>query len=349
MKRRLLKVTLFGLIVFSSCGKLYKNDSAEYASTLNTEEISSLNKNIDNDEDIIKFIPSSLKDDEELIQYITKSEDSFDKFYLKAFDVLDTAAEFKKSKDDIKKIDNSDASSVGKGALNVGKMIAKGVWSGGKLLMSSSFLFDYKKDYNKLNERYSERKKDSLKYVMKYIAIRNFFYDQFNSRESELIESGDSVWSINLLPDDIEKKVNFEESLELYKKLKLESNQVIKVLIFNKMKGIDCSPQINNQTEELISFWNSDQETYKNDFNLFEDYFEILSDLKTNISQTEKYINKNKDGFNEKIISDINNFIVIYNAAIIQNINDLNIYERIPSAESEIKKKIREGSDVYFE
>ena len=115
------------------------------------------------------------------------------------------------------------------------------------------------------------------------------------------------------------------------------------------MKGINCSKQINNQAKDLVSFWNSKQESYNNDVDLFEDYFEVLSDLKANILQRKKDIKASKESYNEKIVSDLNNFVAIYNVAILQNINDLNIYERIPAAEIEIKKNIKKGSDIYFE
>jgi hypothetical protein len=238
---------------------------------------------------------------------------------------------------------------VGKGAFSLGKSIVKGIWSGGRTLMSSGFLFDYKKDYNKLKATYSKTKLNSLRNVMNYMSIRNIFEDQYNSKQSKLIASGKSVWSINLLPEHASNKVDLEESLDLYKKLKLESNRVIKVLLYNKMKGINCSKQINNQAKDLVSFWNSKQESYNNDVDLFEDYFEVLSDLKANILQRKKDIKASKESYNEKIVSDLNNFVAIYNVAILQNINDLNIYERIPAAEIEIKKNIKKGSDIYFE
>ena len=316
---------------------------------LTKEDINYLNRNIVDDDDISRFLPLNINNDEELKKYITNSENSFNKLSLKMFNLLDVSADFKKDKKEIHKIDNSDASSVGKGAFSLGKSIVKGIWSGGKTLMSSGFLFDYKKDYNKLKATYSKTKLNSLKYVMNYMSVRNIFEDQYNSKQSKLIASGKSVWSINLLPEHVSNKVDLEESLDLYKKLKLESNRVIKVLLYNKMKGINCSKQINNQDKDLVSFWNSKQESYNNDVDLFEDYFEVLSDLKANILQRKKDIKASKESYNEKIVSDLNNFVAIYNVAILQNINDLNIYERIPAAEIEIKKNIKKGSDIYFE
>jgi hypothetical protein len=115
------------------------------------------------------------------------------------------------------------------------------------------------------------------------------------------------------------------------------------------MKGVDCSQQINNQTQDLISFWNSEQMLYENDFKLLNTYFELLSDLKLDIVQKKIAIESSKADFNEQIISDLNNFIAVYNKEVIQNINDIIIYDRIPVAEKEIKKKIKEGSDIYFE
>lgn len=319
------------------------------SSLLTREDINYLNKNIVDDDDISRFLPLKINNDVELKKYITNSENSFNKLSLKMFNLLDVSADFKKDKKEIHKIDNSDASSVGKGAFSLGKSIVKGIWSGGRTLMSSGFLFDYKKDYNKLKATYSKTKLNSLRYVMNYMSIRNIFEDQYNSKQSKLIASGKSVWSINLLPEHVSNKVDLQESLDLYKKLKLESNRVIKVLLYNKMKGINCSKQINNQTKDLVSFWNSKQESYNNDVDLFEDYFEVLSDLKANILQRKKDIKASKESYNEKIVSDLNNFVAIYNVAILQNINDLNIYERIPAAEIEIKKNIKKGSDIYFE
>jgi hypothetical protein len=316
---------------------------------LTREDINYLNRNIVDDDDISRFLPLNINNEEELKNYITNSENSFDKLSLKMFYLLDVSADFKKDKKEIHKIDNSDASSVGKGAFSLGKSIVKGIWSGGRTLMSSGFLFDYKKDYNKLKATYSKTKLNSLRNVMNYMSIRNIFEDQYNSKQSKLIASGKSVWSINLLPEHASNKVDLEESLDLYKKLKLESNRVIKVLLYNKMKGINCSKQINNQAKDLVSFWNSKQESYNNDVDLFEDYFEVLSDLKANILQRKKDIKASKESYNEKIVSDLNNFVAIYNVAILQNINDLNIYERIPAAEIEIKKNIKKGSDIYFE
>ncbi len=319
------------------------------SSLLTREDINYLNKNIVDDDDISRFLPLKINNDVELKKYITNSENSFNKLSLKMFNLLDVSADFKKDKKEIHKIDNSDASSVSKGAFSLGKSIVKGIWSGGRTLMSSGFLFDYKKDYNKLKTTYSKTKLTSLIYVMNYMSVRNIFEDQYNSKQSKLIGSGKSVWSINLLPEQVSNKVDLEESLDLYKKLKLESNRVIKVLLYNKMKGINCSKQINNQVRDLVSFWNSKQESYDNDGDLFEDYFESLSDLKANILQRKKDIKASKESYNEKIISDLNNFVAIYNVAILQNINDLNIYVRIPSAEIEIKKNIKKGSDIYFE
>jgi hypothetical protein len=319
------------------------------SSLLTREDINYLNRNIVDDDDISRFLPLKINNDVELKKYITNSENSFNKLSLKMFNLLDVSADFKKDKKEIHKIDNSDASSVSKGAFSLGKSIVKGIWSGGRTLMSSGFLFDYKKDYNKLKATYSKTKLTSLIYVMNYMSVRNIFEDQYNSKQSKLIASGKSVWSINLLPKQVSNKVDLEESLDLYKKLKLESNRVVKVLLYNKMKGINCSKQINNQVKDLVSFWNSKQKSYDNDVDLFEDYFEALSDLKANILQRKKDIKASKESYNEKIISDLNNFVAIYNVAILQNINDLNIYVRIPAAEIEIKKNIKKGSDIYFE
>ena len=318
-------------------------------SLLTKEDINYLNRNIVDDDDIRRFLPLNVNNDEELKKYISNAAISFDKLSLKMFNLLDVSADFKKDKKEINKIDNSDASSVGKGALSLGKSIVKGIWSGGRTLMSSGFLFDYKKNYNKLKATYNKTNLNSLKYVMNYMSVRNIFEDQYNSIQSKLIASGKSVWSINLLPEHVSNKVDLEESLDLYKKLKLESNRVIKVLLYNKMKGINCSKQINNQVKDLVSFWNSKQESYENDVDLFKDYFEVLSDLKANILQRKKDIKASKESYNEKIVSDLNNFVDIYNVAILQNINDLNFYLRFPAAEIEIRKNIKKGSDIYFE
>jgi hypothetical protein len=349
MKKIEIKIILIGLILLSSCGKSNKDDSGSYVSNVNSEDISHLNTTIDSEDAISNYLPSIIKTEKQLSQYITNSEDSFDELSLKMFTIIDVAAEFKKEKEDIHTTDNSDPSSVGKGALKVGKMFVKGVWSGGKVLMSSGFLFSYKKEYLDFKKTYNETKMDSLKHVMHYMAIKNLFDDQYNAKQTELISSRKSVWNSNHLPDNIKNKVNFEESLALYKKLKLESNRVIKVLLYNKMKGVDCSQQINNQTQDLISFWNSEQMLYENDFKLLNTYFELLSDLKLDIVQKKIAIESSKADFNEQIISDLNNFIAVYNKEVIQNINDIIIYDRIPVAEKEIKKKIKEGSDIYFE
>jgi hypothetical protein len=332
-----------------SCAKFYKNDANEYVSNMNSEEINKLNKQIIIDEKIAEFLPKNLKSDEELSDYLINSDEAFDELHLKGFKLLDITAEFKEDKDNIHKIDNSNPLSVGKGALNLGKTLAKGVWSGGKLLISSGALFDYKTDYYKFKKTYNNTKLDSLRYVMNSVAIINLFEDEFNLKQTELIQKGKSVWSINLLPEDIKSKVNFEETLTLYKKLKLESNQVVKILVFNKMNGLDCSEQLNIQAEDLKSFWNSGQEVYKNDFALFENYFESLSDLKSNILQIKIDLEKSKNDFNNRILSDLNEQLEIYNDEIIQNIVDLNVYQKIPSTEIKLKNRIREGSEIYFE
>jgi hypothetical protein len=184
---------------------------------------------------------------------------------------------------------------------------------------------------------------------MNSVAIINLLEDEYNLKQTELIQKGESVWSINLLPEDIKSKVNFEDTFIQYKKLKLESNQVVKILIFNKMAGLNCSEQLDFQVEDLKSFWNSDQEVYKNDFALFENYFEILSDLKSNIFQLKLEIDKSKNDFNNDILLNLNKQLEIYNDEIIQNIDDLNVYQKIPSTELKLKYKRQKGSEIYFE
>jgi hypothetical protein len=348
MKKTTITAILLVLLFISSCGNFNKSEELNFVSTIQPEEISALNKIVLN-EKITEFIPTNLKDDQALCNYLISSDESFDELNLKMFKLLDDAAAFKKDKEEVNKIDNSNPLSVGKGALNLGKMLAKGVWSGGRTLMSSGFLFDYKEDYNKFKETYNNSKLDSLKYVMHYVSIKNMFEDEFNLKQTELIKTGNSVWSINLLPENITAKVNFEECLALYKKLKIESNRVIKVLLFNKMRGNYYPQQLDNQVEDLKSFWNSDQEVYENNFTLFEHYFDLLSDFKSKILQLNEDIKKSKNDFNDQILSNLNRQLETYNKEVLQNINDLNINERIPAAEREIKKKIRAKSDVYFE
>lgn len=349
MKKNLISISFLVFMFLSSCAKFHENVGVEYTSNINSEEIDNLNNQIIIDEKINEFLPMNLKNDKELCNYLISSDESFDELNLKMFKLLDVAAEFKKNKDDIHKIDNSDASSVGKGALSLGKMFAKGVWSGGKVLLSSSALFDYKTDYFKFKKTYNEAKLDSLKYVMNSIAIINLFEDEFNLKQTELIQKGKSVWSINLIPDDYKSKVNFEETLALYKKLKLESYKVVKILVFNKMNGLDCSGQLDSQVEDLKSFWNSPQEVYKNDFTLLDDYFDLLSDLKSNVLQIKIDIEKSKNDFNDQILFILNEQLEIYNEEIIQNIDELNIYQKIPQIEIKLKYKIKNGSDIYFE
>ena len=349
MKKTLISISFLLFMFLLSCAKFYKNGANEYISNMNSEEINKLNKQIIIDEKIAEFLPTNLKSDEELSNYLISSDEAFDELHLKMFKLLDITAAFKEDKDNIHKIDNSNALSVGKGALNLGKTLAKGVWSGGKVLISSGALFDYKTDYFKFKKTYNATKLDSLRYAMKSIAIINLFEDEFNQQQTELIQKGKSVWSINLLPDDIKSKVNFEETLTLYKKLKLESNQVVKILVFNKMNGLDCSEQLHIQVEDLKSFWNSGQEVYKNDFALFENYFESLSDLKSNILQIKIDLEKAQNDFNNLILSNLNEQLEIYNDEIIQNIVDLNVYQKIPSTEIKLKNRIQEGSEIYFE
>ncbi|MDI1315755.1 hypothetical protein [Flavobacterium sp.] len=348
MKSTPVLALLLFVIFLSSCGKVTNNDELNYVANIKSEEISVLNKIIIN-EKITEFIPTNLKDDQALCNYLISSDVSFGELNLKMFKLLDDVAAFKKEEDEVHKTDNSNPLSVGKGALNLGKMLAKGVWSGGRTLMSSGFLFDYKEDYNKFKETYNKSKLDSLKYVMHYISIKNMFEDEFNLKQTELIKTGNSVWSINLLPENITAKVNFEESLALYKKLKTESNRIIKVLLFNKMIKNDYTEQLDIQVKDLKYFWNSDQEIYENNFTLFEHYFKLLSDLKSKILQLKKDIEKSKNHFNDEILSNLNRQLEIYNKEVIQNINDLNINERIPSTEREINKKIKENSVIYFE
>ena len=50
---------------------------------------------------------------------------------------------------------------------------------------------------------------------MLHQAIINLFEDEFNIRQTELIQKGKSVCNINLIPDDLKSKVNFEETLTL--------------------------------------------------------------------------------------------------------------------------------------
>lgn len=349
MKKTLINISFLLFMFLSSCAKFYKNGANEYISNINSEEINKLNKQIIIDEKIAEFLPINVKSDEELSNYLISADEAFDELHLKMFKLLDITAAFKEDKDNIHKIDNSNALSVGKGALNLGNTLAKGVWSGGKLLISSGALFDYKTDYFKFKKTYNDTKLDSLRYVMNSFAIINLFEDEFNLQQTVLIQKGKSVWSINLLPEDIKSKVNFEETLTLYKKLKLESNQVVKILVFNKMNGFDCSEQLNIQVEDLKSFWNSGQEVYKNDFALFENYFESLSDLKSNILQIKIDLEKSKNDFNNGILLNLDEQLEIYNNEIIQNIVDLNIYQKIPYTEIKLKNKIKKGSDIYFE
>ncbi len=349
MKKTLISISFLLFMFLLSCAKFYKNDANEYVSNMNSEEINKLNKQIIIAKKIAEFLPINLKSDEELSNYLISSDEAFDELHIKMFKLLDITAEFKEDKDNIHKIDNSDALSVGKGALNLGKTLAKGVWSGGKLLISSGALFDYKTDYYKFKETYNDTKLDSLRYVMNSIAIINLFEDEFNLKQTELIQKGKSVWSINLLPEDIKSKVNFEDTFTQYKRLKLESNQIVKILIFNKMAGLNCSEQLDFQVEDLKSFWNSEQEVYKNDFALFENYFDILSDLKSNIFQLKLEIDKSENDFNNRILLNLNKQLEIYNDEIIQNIDDLNVYQKVPSAELKVKYKIQKGSEIYFE
>jgi len=349
MRKPLIKITFLVSIILTSCAKFYKNGTEEYSSNMNSEEINNLNKQIVIDEKIAEFLPVNIKSDEELSNYLISSDESFDELNLKIFKLLDVSAEFKKNKADINEIDNTDALSVCKGALSLGKIIYKGIWSGSKVLISSSALFDYKTHYLKLKKTLNENKLDSLKYVMNSIAIINLFEDEFNLKQTELIQKGKSVWSINLLPNDFKSKVNFEETLTLYKKLKLESNKVVKILILNKMNGLDCSIQLDSQVEDLKSFWNSPQEVYKNDFTLLDNYFELLSDLKSNILQMKIEIEKSKNDFNNQILYELNVQLEIYNEEIIQNIDGLNIYQKIPGIQTKLKHNIKKGSDVYFE
>lgn len=349
MIKTFVSISFLVLMLLSSCVKFHDNGAKEYTSSMNSTEIENLNEQIVLDEKINEFIPMYLKDDKELSNYIISSAESFDELNLKMFRLLDVAAAFKKEKEDIQKIDNSDALSVGNGALSLGKMLAKGVWSGGKALLSSSTLIDYKTDYLKFKKLYNETKVDSLKYVLNSIAIINLFEDEFNQKQTELIQKGKSVWSINLLPDAIQSKVNFEEAFTKYKKLKLESNKIVKILVFNKMNGLDCSAQLDSQVEDLKNFWSSEQEIYKNDVNLLEDYFDLLSDLKSNILQIRIAIDQSKNEFNDQILLHLNEQLEIYDEEVIQNITELNVYQRIPDIERRLKHKIKNGSDIYFE
>jgi hypothetical protein len=60
-------------------------------------------------------------------------------------------------------------------------------------------------------------------------------------------------------------------------------------------------------------------------------------------------IEKSKNDFNNSILLNLNEQLEIYNNEIIRNIDDLNVYQKIPATEIKLKNKIKKGSDIYFE
>ena len=70
---------------------------------------------------------------------------------------------------------------------------------------------------------------------------------------------------------------------------------------------------------------------------------------KSNIFQLKLEIDKSKNDFNNDILLNLNKQLEIYNDEIIQNIDDLNVYQKIPSTELKLKYKRQKGSEIYFE
>ena len=323
-------------------------DNAKKSEVENVE-LNECNERLDNNKDIIDFIPTNIKSDKALTKYIEDAYESFNDTDEKMFDFLNIIAEVKNDSIVIEKMDNKNALSVIKGGGKVLKTFGKGAIAGTSLLFSASgFAFDYKEKFDEFKKTYSQNKIDSLRKVINCISVINKSFDNYLNYETNKIKTFTSFRSTGLIPSNIIEESEMIETFEAYDKLYKESRKVVKVLLFNKMKNIYCE-NVSLEIDQLLKFYESNNLEYSYSLDIFKEYATLINEVKSNIDKTKKYIKNHENDFNEEITNELKRIINEYDEIIIMNISNLNIYNSLEDIQNEIQIEIKKGSNIYFE
>jgi hypothetical protein len=341
------QIILTSIILFLST-LIIGCDNAKKSKVENVE-LNECNERLDNNKDIIDFIPTNIKSDKALNKYIEDAYESFNDSEEKMFDFLNIIAEVKNDSIVIEKMDNKNALSVIKGGGKVLKTFGKGAIAGTSLLFSASgFAFDYKEKFDEFKKTYSQNKIDSLRKVINCISVINKSFDNYLNYETNKIKTFTSFRSTGLIPSNIIEESEMIETFEAYDKLYKESRKVVKVLLFNKMKNIYCE-NVSLEIDQLLKFYESNNLEYAYSLDIFKEYATLINEVKSNIYKTKKYIKNHENDFNEEITNELKRIINEFDEIIIMNISNLNIYNSLEDIQNEIQIEIKKGSNIYFE
>jgi hypothetical protein len=323
-------------------------DNAKKSEVENVE-LNLCNKRLDNNKDIVDYIPENIKSDKVLNKYVEDSYESFSDSEDKMFDFLNVIAEVKNDSIVLEKMDNKNALSVIKGGGKVLKTFGKGAIAGTSLLFSASgFAFDYKEKFNEFKKIYSQNKLDSLRKVINCISVLNKSFDNYLKYETNKIKTFTSFRSTGLVPSNIIEESKMNETFEAYDKLFKESRRVEKVLLFNKMKNTYCE-NVSLEIDQLLKFYESNNLEYSYNLDIFKDYATLINEVKLNLHNTKKYIKNHENDFNDEITNELKRIIKEYDEIIIKNISNLNIYNWVEDIQNQIQIEIKNGSNIYFQ
>jgi len=245
-------------------------------------------------------------------------------------------------------MDNNDAFSVVKGALHMGKTIAKGALKGSSLLVGGAKLHDYKSKYKLFKKTYSKEMMDSLKHVIHHMSVQNILVQDNLDYESKRINKFGSIRSTAKIPEDLLKDAGFDSNLESFEKLNSEHIKITGILLLNKMKGTKCE-YIQNEIDKLCKYYKGNESEYDTDLKILEKYASLLTKLKSNLNISKDFIENNKSKYSSDMIGLLNKILSRYNEDVTRNIGRLNIYNNIPDANKKILKEVKSGSEIFSE
>lgn len=303
------------------------------------------NRNFQTSLNILDYVPSLIKNEEELSTFVSNS---LYVWYSLHYKMDDNYKNFRWSYGLGNNYqDNQIYEKINKEHAAMEKVFSTKIFHD-HMLFTFTGPLDIKNEYYSYKKTYSKEYNDSLSHVFHYInlfAIREYLFIKLEHRR---INNSTSIRTKIDIPENIYNDTNFVNCLHNFEDLNRESNIIAALLFLNRINGVKCE-NLADDVNKLKEYFNGKSIEHSTRSGLFENFTKKLRNLKKSLNHSKFYFDRNSNKLSDHYKLLIANKIEMYNICTNELISSLDIYNKMPIYEKELTKRIKEGSEVFFE